>query len=137
MTKEDWNKVEQALSGVVGHAKLKVDGREVTFARCRVSRNRLGIGTYVDGEIQGAWLFPKKPTPESRYMRPMSKWYWTAESRKRMKKLSKRYRKQNDLDPDKKQHYLTPLWPNATAIRRHYQKTFESIELIEATGVPL
>jgi hypothetical protein len=50
-------------------------------------------------------------------------------------KLSKRRRKEWGLDDaDKKIRIYLPFWPNATAIRRHYQKTFESIELIEVVG---
>ncbi len=130
MTKEDWQQVEKALSGTYGSAKLKVDGREVTFKRGLVSKNRLGIGTYVDGTFQGGWLSSKDPVPEARYMRPASKFAWKAEARKRMKKLSKKRLKELGFDPDEKHHYFTAIWPNVTAIRRHYQKTFERIELI-------
>jgi len=134
MTKEDWAKVEKALSGTYGHAKLKVDGLEVTFRRAQVSKNRLGIVTYIGGEFKFVWLDPKKEFPGQRYLRPVSKFVWTAKSRREMKKMSKRRLKALGYDPDEKWHGYDALWPSATAIRRHYQKTFESIELIEVVG---
>jgi len=50
------------------------------------------------------------------------------------KKWSKRDLKYLNIDPNKKFTMFTPLWPSVTAIRRHYQKTFENIELIEVIG---
>lgn len=132
MKKEEWEKVEKALSGTYGQAKLQVDDREVTFQRALVSKNRLGIGMYIDGELKGKWLFNE--CPEQLYFRPAWKSAWPAAARREMKKLSKRSLKQLGYDPDKKHHYFTFVWPNVTAIRRHYQKTFESIELIEVVG---
>ena len=48
--------------------------------------------------------------------------------------MPKRYLKELGCDPDEKYHYFDPSWPNVTALRRHYQKTFASIELIEVIG---
>ena len=135
MTKENWAKVEKALSGLVGEVVLLADGRKVTFQRGPGGKNRLIIATYIDGAFRGEWCNPKKETPETRYMRPVAKFVWAAESRRRMKKMSKRKLKQLGYDPDEKIHYFHPLWPNATAIRRHYQKTFSSIELVSVSGV--
>lgn len=134
MTKEEWEKVEKALSGVFGSAKLRVDNHDVTFQRRLYGKNRLAIVTFVDGHMKGEWLDPKKEQPEQRYLRLVAKFAWKAESRKRIKKMSKRRQKELGYDPDEKYHYFNPSWPNTTAIRRHYQKTFQSIELIEVLG---
>ncbi len=134
MTKEEWESVEKALSGTYGQVKLKVDGREVTFLRALVSKNRMGIGTYVDGSLKGEWCGLGGEHPESRYLRPVSKFAWTDKQRRDMKKLGKKLLKEMGWDPDKKYHYFDPIWSNSTQIRRHYQKTFQSIELQEVIG---
>lgn len=134
MTKEEWAAVEKAMSGYRGRATLKVDGREVKFQWLAVGKNRLAIATFIEGQFKGEWLDPEKATPEQRYMRPVSKFKWTAKSRRELKKLSKRRLEALGYDPDEKWHGFRPVWPNATAIRRHYQKTFASLELIEVLG---
>lgn len=134
MTKEEWQKVEHALSGVYGRVKLKADGREVVFHRGQLKKNRLGIIVLVDGEIRWEAREPKNDHPDSRYWRPSSRHLWTDSSRREMKKMTKRALKRLGYDPDEKRHYFRPDWPNATAIRRHYQKTFQHIELMEVCG---
>lgn len=133
MNKEEWAQVEKALSGLVGQVKLLVDGRTVTFQRyCH--KNRLAIGTWIDGTFKGAWCSTKEPVPESRYFRPVAKFAWPADARRKMKSISKKDLKKMGWDPAEKYHGFSPSWPNATAIRRHYQKTFASIELLSARG---
>lgn len=134
LSKEEWARVEKALSGTFGRATLKVDGRTVTFVRTLAGKNRLATWTYVDGKIEGKWMNPKNEHPETRYLRPVEKFAWKPEARKRLKKMPKRYLKELGYNPDEKYHYFELTWPNATAIRRHYQKTFASIELIEVIG---
>jgi len=134
MTKEDWEKVAKALSGTYGIAKLKVDGREVDFQRELVSKNTMGIVTYVDGKFKGAWFSPENDHPEQKYLRPVSKFIYSAKDRKALNKSPKWVKKERVFDPNKKHHYFDPIWPSATAIRRHYQKTFTSIELVEVIG---
>jgi hypothetical protein len=134
MTKDDWARVEKALGGIYGYAKLNVDGRETLFRRELVSKNQLGIVTYVDGHMKGAWLSPREEHPERRYMRPFSRYIFPAKEREKIKKMPKWMKKGLRLDPDKKIQLFSSIWPSATAIRRHYQKTFTSIELVEVVG---
>lgn len=134
MTKEDWERIEKALGGLYGYAKLTVDGREVQFQRELVAKNNLGIVTYVDGHWMGAWISASNEHPEQQFLRKIEKFVYPAKTRKSWKKLSKRRQKEWGLDPDKKGHYFSPIWPSVSAIRRHYQKTFTSIELIEVVG---
>lgn len=135
MKKEEWDKVEKALSGYYGHASLKVDGRKITFQRQLVSKNRLGIVTFVDGEFKGIWCFGDKPSPETVYMRHHEKFKYTAGARREMKKFSKARLKALGYDPNEKRISITPFWPNVATIRRYYEKTFSDIRLLEADGV--
>ena len=130
MTKEDWEKVEAALSGMYGRAVLMVDGREITFSRGLIKKNQLGVVTYIGGELKGSWLFGDD-CPERSYLRPSSKYLRSPKQREQARKLGKKLLKELDIDPDEKYHRVTPFWNNAQQIRRHYQKTFKSIELVE------
>lgn len=134
MTKEDWQKVEKALTGTYGFAKLQVDGREAHFQRELVTKNRLGIVTYIDGQWKGVWISAKEEYPEQKYLRKIEKYAWTPAQRAELKKWPKKMLKKYGYDPDKKRHYFSLIWPSANAIRRHYQKTFTSIELVEVVG---
>lgn len=136
MTKEDWQKVEKALSGTYGRAELLVDGRRVVFQRGLVAKNRLGIATYIDGEFRGEWMLPKVTHPEQQYLNPVWHFAGTPKQRAAWSKMTKSMKKLLGpaLDPTKKFLVYHPTWTSATAIRRHYQKTFTSIELIGVIG---
>lgn len=134
MTKEDWAKIDKALGGLYGFAKLTVDGREVQLQRQLVSKNQLGIVTFVDGHFNGGWVLPSNEHSKQRFLRKVERFVYSEKTRKSWKKLSKRRQKEWGLDPDRKSHYFSPIWPSVTAIRRHYQKTFASMELVEVVG---
>lgn len=88
LTKEEWGRLEKALSGIYGIAKLKVDGHEVSFERRLIDKNRLGIVVYIDGVLKGEWLGKEKADcPEQRYLYPRSCFVYTAKRRAEQKKL--------------------------------------------------
>ena len=134
LTKEQWQHVEQTLSGTYGVVDLMVDGKKVTFQRGLVDENRLGIMTYVNGQFKGAWYSIDSEHDEARYLCKKSKFARTKKQRDELKKWRKGLLKKMEINPDEKIEYRTPVWPSVTAIRRYYQKTFTSIELIEAIG---
>ncbi len=134
MTKEDWKRVEKALAGVYGFAKLMVDGKLITFERRQVSMNQLGIIVYVDGICKADWIGKSKEYPEQRFLRKIDSFLWTPKRRAELKKWPKRMLRKYNYDPDAKYHYFSMIWRNVTEIRRHYEKTFSSIELIEVFG---
>lgn len=76
MTKEDWEKVEKALGGLYGFAKLTVDGREIQFQRQLVDKNKLGIVTYIDGHFLGAWIMGTEEHPEQKFLRKIEKFVY-------------------------------------------------------------
>ena len=55
MTKNEWKRVEDDLEGMFGIVKMLVDGHMVTFQKKQISKNKLGIMTYVDGWYRGRW----------------------------------------------------------------------------------
>ena len=136
LTKEEWARVEKALSGTYGMVRVNADEFVVVFYRRLVGKNRLAIVTYVDGVMKGEWINAKNQHPEQRCLRPASRPMCNPKERADLKKLRKRDLKALGpaFDPDRKWHHFDPIWPSVTALRRHYQKTFTSIELQEVIG---
>ncbi len=128
MTKEEWAKIGEALSGLYGIVALHVDGHEISFHRQRVGKNQLGIMTYVDGHYKGAW---KDGDPEYNYLRVVTKSFY---SPKKLKELEKNYGKRQwktvKDQYDKKYTYRTPVWFSVSSIRKQYEKTFKDIRLV-------
>lgn len=129
LTKEQWAEIEKTLSGLYGSVNLTVDGRRVTLNRQLVNKNKLGIVTYIDGRWEGKWMNPKNECPEQRYMRRMERLAYSAKTRASLAKLPKRYLKERKIDPGAKIHMYDISWSSVGSIRRHYEKTFTSIEL--------
>ncbi|MDY0212577.1 MAG: hypothetical protein RBR06_06190 [Desulfuromonadaceae bacterium] len=134
ITREQWQRVEEALSGVFGRVDLMVDGRKVTFERRLVAENRLGIMTYINGELKGCWTNPNEQHDEQRYLRERSCLFYSKKDRNYLKKLGKLTLNRMKVDADRRYEWYDQIWTRAGAIRRHYEKTFTSIELIEAIG---
>lgn len=130
MKKEDWAYVEEVLSGLYGSVDLKVDGAVITLQRRLIKKNQLGILTYVNGWIKGIWTDIEAGHPETQYLRPVSKLIYNAKERATLKKASKKTLKSLVIDPDARHNYVSLYWHSVSSIRKHYEKTFKSIELI-------
>jgi hypothetical protein len=140
MTREQWTEVEKALSGRYGKVTLRIEGREITLVRELVSKNKLGVVVYVDGKLKSEWIGVAKDCDEQRFMYPSQRFVYSARERDQQKRLLKRFGKrwlkeQGITDPNKKATIFLPFFPSATAARRHFQKNFPEIELVEASGV--
>ncbi len=140
MTKEEWVQVEKALSGLYGHAKLKIGGYDITLQRSLIKKNQLGVVVFVNGQWKGEWVGKENDCPEQTFLCPRDRYVYTAKSRAEQKKLIKRYgkRRSDSLfgvgDPDKKIRIFLPWFPSGKAARLYYQKKFVGIELIEVVG---
>lgn len=132
MTKEEWKKVEDALAGLFGSVEMQVDGHRIKFVKTQVGKTRLEIMTYVDGWYRGEW---KEADPEYRYLRQVTRNLFPPKIRKGYLKLGRKFLKEHNIDVDIKFNYATPLWNNFVLIRRHYEKNFTSIELVEINEV--
>lgn len=129
MTKEDWAKIEQTLSGHYGRVTIKIGDRVILLVRQLVAKNRLGIVVRVDGKI--SWGSPNEQDTEYQFHRQVVRYIWSAKSRVAASKISKKGLERLKWNPDEKGIYYVPYWTSFTALRRHYQKTFASIELLE------
>lgn len=143
MTKAEWQLVTDALSGVFGRVELEVDGFEVALHRCQISKDRLGIMTYVNGQFLGKWIGADTGCRESEFFRPTTRYLHSLKFRKLLKKISKGIRKAGVSSPgkitakgyDAVHKSNTPFWQSVSGIRKHYEKTFKEIKLIKINGV--
>lgn len=135
MTKEEWKKIEETLSGVFGSVELMVNGHVVTFQRQRMSKNQLGTMTFVDGHYKGAW---REGDEEAKYLRVVKRSLY---SKKKLDELAKIYGKRQwkkEKDKyDKKYTFMVPVWFSVSGIRKHYEKMFKDIKLIKINGVEI
>ncbi|MDP3284740.1 MAG: hypothetical protein Q8M56_09975 [Desulfobacterales bacterium] len=145
MNKAEWKLVTDALAGVYGRVELEVDGFEVALHRGQISKNRLTIMTYVNGQFLGKW-FSDAACREGDFLRPTSQYIYPRKLRNDMKRLRKRSLKKMcdkaflgsghapDIDYDKTIKSRSPFWGSVSTIRKHYEKTFKSIKLIKING---
>jgi len=132
MKKDDWEKVIIALSGVKGLATLLVDGQEINLVKQVVKKNRLGIVSYVAGEFNKDWLRSDMQFDEQKFLRPRSAHIYSSKDRILLRKMTPKRRKQICAkDPDTKVHYYSAIWDSVASIRRHYEKSFNDIKLVE------
>lgn len=142
LTKEEWAQVEKTLSGIYGRVELLVDDLKVLLSREQVSKNTLGIVVFIEGRVNGAWFGATNDCPEQPYTYPKHRYVYTAKSRAEQKKIIQKFGKKQSagigitIDKiDKKITLWQPMFPSAKAVRRHYEKTFNSIELLEADSI--
>ena len=140
MTKDEWKRVDDALSGYAGIVELNVDGTPVQFEWSFITKNKLGVTTFVNGKWEGKWCLPDfdddnhNDHPEKKYLRPVKRFRWFKKSRDAMRKMGKKYLKRKGWDPDEKYISYSLIWSGADAIRRHYEKTFKDIKLVKING---
>lgn len=131
MTKDEWLKVEQALSSPFGHIKLVVDGYDLTLEVRRLTALKYVILPFVNGWAKGEWLRDK--TEEARrFYRPVKRrLYSPAQVKKMTKGLSKSAVKRYFPGLDKVIEHYTFEWPSFAPLKRHLIANNTVIELKE------
>jgi hypothetical protein len=124
MTNEQWKELDQSLSGLFGKAELMVDGFRVSLYRERITKNRLGIVTYINGQWKGAWIVYPDKHPESRLLNHRTR---RAYKKNHFKGTPKSLLKKYNIDPDRKIHHLDITWNSVASIRRQYEARFKKI----------
>lgn len=138
MKREDWKKVED-LVNAGRSALLRIEDRIITL-RLERTKMKLVVGVYVDGTIKGAWCTSESEHEESRFMYRTQRYVYSGKARKMWadaaKKLSgaklRVLKRELVADINAKRTALLPWFPSVTKVRTQYEKTFKSIELVEA-----
>lgn len=133
LSKEERQKVEQALSRPWGRAVLKCDGYEVALDVQKVRELSYRVVTYVNGEWRGAWISGSQQHPEQKFLRRSERALLTPTAKAEMVKiLGKRAAVKDPLWTKKiVMFYLD--WASGKQALAHLLKVCESVELVEAS----
>lgn len=133
LSKEERQKVEEALSHSWGRAVLKCDGYEVTLSVQRVRKLSYRVATFVNGEWRGEWLSGRQQHPEQKFLRRSERAFMTPSMKAKMVKIfGKRAAAKDPLWTRKiVMFYLD--WASGKQALAHLLKVCESVELVEAS----
>lgn len=135
LTKEQWAKVEQAISGIVGSASLLCDGYVVQLEVMR-SKQKLVIGIYIDGSMAGEWVTDPGTLPEQKFLPIRSRSRYSAKDLKDMEKsFGKRWMKKKGYY--EKYQYCDLKHNTPKAAISHLKKACDHMHLLCAMGVTL
>jgi hypothetical protein len=127
MTPEDWKYIERRLNAPCNFVKLSCDGYDVTLMVLPVKDLRNGIFVWVNGIRRGKWLF-EECEESRRFLRRVEKPYYKPEEQKLEKRLAKILKRPSNHD--KKFVYWRDYWTNVTALRRHFTRNNQDIQLV-------
>lgn len=135
LTKEQWQEVEEKLSGFFGSVKFSLGEREITVERGLVEKDRLGFAVYIDGWIKGEWQTfdrekMKEPLVEKVWCPRVINRYKPSEKAKIIKNFGKRRAKEYFPDLDKQIVYFTPHFGSFRSLKSVLSK-LEDLELKE------
>lgn len=136
LTKEQWQQIEQQLSGPFGQVELKADGYKITLQVQGYKALRQCVVVFVDGVSKGEWF--KGEAPEAKkFCREERRWLYPAKRRDEAKAKLKSRR----LDPFLREHYKgvaesfsaiwVPYWFAPKSLTRHLRKTCADIDIVD------
>lgn len=109
---------------------MKCDGYEILL-KFGLSKNKLVVRVFVDGDAKPIWSKEHDKHPEAKYLAPhFINLYKPKDKAMVIKELGKRRAYKHYPDLDKKVEYRLPYFANATKAINHLMKVSESIELL-------
>ena len=129
---EQWEKIEQELSGSFGSVKLSLDGKEIHLTKKLVAENQLGIVIYIDGSYSLAWGMVDHEFYDSfvtKVWKQRNKYYHPPKQQKQIIKIWGKREAKKRYDFSKKHIWYQPLFEKFGPLKRQYQK-LEGLEII-------
>lgn len=130
MTKDDWKHVEEQLHNFYSTVELDCDGYRVSLRLVRVDTYKNAIAVYVGGLFKGEWMLSDSEEGR-RFLPERTHYLYTPTQRKSLKKIGKAMLKKINMDPDKKYTTRGQRWTSIAALRRHFEKHNQRIELVK------
>lgn len=133
ITKEQWETIENELTGMFASVKFQYGEHVLNVARVRTGEAKHELMVYVDGTIKGSWHMP-----DSDGFIPVIKDVWRTRKKalhspqkkaKLIKDFGKRRVKEYLPDLDKVITYYSPDFTTAKSLVRQYKK-LEGLTLI-------
>ncbi|WP_293266765.1 hypothetical protein [Neptunomonas sp.] len=138
ITKEQWDDIENDLTGMFASVKFQYGEHEIIASRERVGEGKYDLVVYVDGYIKGAWYMPDKegflPVIKDVWRTRKKAIYSPQKKAKIIKDLGKRLTKEVYLELDKTIVYYSPDFTTAKSLVRQYKK-LEGLTLIQSEEI--
>jgi hypothetical protein len=134
ITKEQWDKIENELTGMFASVKFQYGEHVLNVARVRTGEAKHELMVYVDGTIKGVWHMP-----DHEDFLPIIKDVWHIRKKavyspqkkaKLIKDFGKKRVKEFLPDLDKIDIYYSPDFTTAKSLVRQYKK-LEGLTLIK------
>ena len=131
-TKDQWKRIEEALSGAYGSVDLDVDGYALRLEVRRTGTLRYEILPFVNGWNKGEWI-SNDCEERRRFLRPVTRrLYSPAKVAEMTRRLTKRAATEfiERFKLDASHTYYLLSWPSMRSLRRHLVKNNERIRLL-------
>lgn len=133
ITKEQWDKIENDLTGMFASVKFQYGEHVLNVARVRTGEAKHELMVYVDGCIKGPWHIPDHegflPVIKDVWRTRKKAQYSPQKKAKIIKNLGKRLTKKVYPELDKVITYYSPDFTTAKSLVRQYKK-LEGLTLI-------
>lgn len=129
--RDTWERIKFELSNPWGAVNLKVDGYDVSLRISRKNPLRFVIVVYVNGHFKGRWMLMNEESEEGRRFFPiLARRVLRGKRRVRyIDAIGKRAAKTDSLLQECITYRL-PYWSSVDALRRHFVKHNQSIEVV-------
>lgn len=132
MTKEEWEKAEEALTRFYSTVELNIDGYKVELVLRKISTYKNAIMFYINGVFKGEW-FLNDCEERRRFFRKQERTLLNAKGKAAFKKLSKK--RQQEWKEQYTYYTYDCFWSSFGSLKRHLEKENKSIELVNIKGV--
>lgn len=132
MTKEEWEKVKEALQSQYRMVTLKADGYEVALTLSRFGTYKLAIAIYINGVFEGKWLMDDCEE-RRRFLQKKERSMLTRKDKAGWKKFSKKTQREFVEKYDLKYEFYSNVWTSFGSLKKHLITNNKSIELISIT----
>jgi len=138
ISKEQWQQIENEMSGSWVNIAFSYKGYELTIQRERKNESTTCLSVYIDGLIKGAWFGQVKNLPEDAPSILAQVWATKSMAKYKPKMIShiikiygKRDAKKEYPDLHVRLEFVTPYFSKASVLCRQFKK-LDGLELIKA-----
>lgn len=134
ITKEQWQQIEDELSGMFACVKFSYQGSEIIVKRERKNESTTLLVVYIDGEIQGKWFTRPEDSPKvlpEVWCKRSSASYQPKFIERIEKIYGKRQAKKEYPDLHSRREWFEPFFSKSSVLCRQFKK-LKGLELTDA-----
>lgn len=133
ITKEQWDGIENTLTGYFACVKFRYQEREIIVSREGAGEGKRSLMVYVDGFIKGDWMLSDRegfdPIVKDVWRERKKAYFLPAKKAQIIKEIGKRAAKRMFSNFDDVMIYYTPDFTSAKSLVRQFKK-LEGVEII-------